>query len=137
MNTVYLAGPMTGLPGYNFPAFDAAAELLEAQGYRVFNPAQMDRDVGFDPRSTEVDDKFLRDALRRDLAAICDADAIAMLPGWEKSGGARIEWMLAAHLGLEIIYLSEWMANDSDQKVAPDEAAAYHAPIEGGRPYVD
>lgn len=106
--TVYLAGPMTGLPEFNFPAFDRAAEMLAAQGYTVFNPAQMDRDVGFDPSSTQVSDEFLRDALRRDLAAICDADAIAMLPGWEQSGGARIEWMLAAHLGLEIIYLSEW-----------------------------
>jgi len=121
MTAVYLAGPMTGLPEFNFPAFDEAARLLEAQGYKVFNPAQMDRDVGFDPSSTQVDDKFLRDALRRDLAAICDADAIAMLPGWEKSGGARIEWMLAAHLGLEIIYLSEWMAVGLDQKVGYDE----------------
>jgi hypothetical protein len=105
--TIYVAGPMTGLPEFNFPAFDRAAETLAGQGHTVLNPAQMDRDVGFDPLSTPVDNAFLRDALRRDLSAICDADAIAMLPGWERSGGARIEWMLAAHLGLEIIYLSE------------------------------
>lgn len=106
---VYLAGPMTGLPEFNFPAFDRAAEYLEEQGHEVFNPAQMDRDVGFDPASTAVSKEFLRDALRRDLSAICDADAIAMLPGWEHSGGAKIEWSLASHLGLEIIYLSTWM----------------------------
>lgn len=116
--TVYLAGPMTGLPEFNFPAFDRAAEMLEAQGYTVFNPAQMDRDVGFDPSSTKVSEAFLRDALRRDLSAICDADAIAMLPGWEKSGGARIEWQLAVHLGLEVIYLSEWMAADRELESA-------------------
>lgn len=103
---VYLAGPMTGLPEFNFPAFDRAAELLAAEGHTVFNPAQMDRDLGFDPAVATVTDGFLRDALRRDLSAICDADAIAMLPGWEKSGGAKIEWMLASHLGLKIIYLS-------------------------------
>lgn len=110
MKKIYLAGPMTGLPGYNFAAFDRAAEILEGEGHVVFNPAQMDRDVGFDPASTEVSKSFLRDALRRDLSAICDADAIAMLPGWEKSPGAKIEWMLASHLDLEIIYLSEWMS---------------------------
>lgn len=103
---VYLAGPMTGLPEFNFPAFDAAAEMLEGMGHVVFNPAQMDRDLGFDPSSQSVSQAFLRDALRRDLSAICEADAIAMLPGWEKSGGAKIEWMLASHLGLKIIYLS-------------------------------
>lgn len=102
---VYLAGPMTGIPGFNFPEFDRHAGVLEAMGHTVFNPAQMDRDLGFDPSASEVSSQFLRDALRRDLSAICDADAIAMLPGWEKSGGARIEWMLAVHLGLKVIYL--------------------------------
>jgi hypothetical protein len=107
--TIYLAGPMTGLPQFNFPAFDAAAAMLSEQGHTVFNPAQMDRDVGFDPATTVVSKEFLRDALRRDLSAICDCDAVAMLPGWERSGGARVEWTLATHLGLEIIYLSEWI----------------------------
>lgn len=104
---VYIAGPMRGYVDYNFAAFDAAAAMLEADGHDVVNPAQMDRDVGFDPQSTEVSDQFLRDALRRDLSAICDCDAIAMLPGWERSGGANIEWSLAVHLGLAVIYLSE------------------------------
>jgi len=27
------------------------------------------------------------------------------LPGWWRSGGARIEWMLARYLGLKVIYL--------------------------------
>lgn len=102
---IYLAGPMTGLPEFNFPAFDRAAEILSAAGYTVFNPAQMDRDVGFDPLSTVVSNEFLRDALRRDLSAICECDGIAMLPGWEKSGGARVEWTLACHLGLKVLYL--------------------------------
>lgn len=105
---VYIAGPMTGLPEFNFPAFDRAAELLAANGHLVLNPAQMDRDVGFDPSSSVASSEFLRDAMRRDLSAICGAEAIAMLPGWEHSAGARIEWTLAAHLGLEIMYLSEW-----------------------------
>lgn len=104
---IYLAGPMTGLPEFNFPAFDAAAAVLEAEGHEVFNPAKMDRDVGFDPSSTSVSKEFLRDALRRDLSAICECDAIAMLPGWEKSGGARVEWSLACHLGLKVVYLPE------------------------------
>lgn len=108
---IYLAGPMTGLPNFNFPAFDAAAAALEGHGHTVLNPAQMDRDVGFDPSSTTVSKEFLRDALRRDLSAICDADAIAMLPGWENSGGAKIEWSLACHLGLDVIYLSEWLSS--------------------------
>jgi len=102
---IYLAGPMTGHPEFNFPEFDRVAGILSAAGYEVLNPAQMDRDVGFDPTSTVVSKEFLRDALRRDLSAICECDGIAMLPGWEKSGGARVEWALACHLGLKVMYL--------------------------------
>lgn len=99
---------MTGLPLFNFPAFDEAADRLAALGHDVINPAQLDRDVGFDPSESEtVSKEFLRDALRRDLTALCDADAIAMLPGWERSGGARVEWALATHLGLDVYYLSD------------------------------
>lgn len=31
---LYLAGPMTGLPNYNFPAFNAAAAHLRGMGTR-------------------------------------------------------------------------------------------------------
>lgn len=102
---IYLAGPMTGISEFNFHEFDRYAAILKSHGHDVSNPAQMDRELGFDSSVSEVSQEFLRGALRRDLAAICDADAIAMLPGWENSGGARIEWMLAVRLGLKIIYL--------------------------------
>lgn len=113
--TIYLAGPMTGLPDFNFPAFDSAASLLESEGHIVHNPAKMDRDVGFDSSQATVSKEFLRDAFRRDLAAVCESDAIALLPGWEQSPGARIEWMLAVHLGLDVIYLSEWLTSANER----------------------
>lgn len=41
---VYLAGPMRGVPHFNFPAFHAAAAELRARGYVVFSPAEADND---------------------------------------------------------------------------------------------
>jgi hypothetical protein len=35
----YVAGPMTGIKDFNYPAFNAVAEDLRAQGYEVENPA--------------------------------------------------------------------------------------------------
>lgn len=45
--TVYIAGPMTGIPNYNFEAFFAAEAALLEQGYRVLNPARLGCVEGF------------------------------------------------------------------------------------------
>ena len=41
---IYCAGPMTGLPELNFPAFHAEAARLRAFGYEVINPAEINPD---------------------------------------------------------------------------------------------
>ncbi len=100
---IYIAGPMTGLPLYNFPAFDAAAEKLRQRGHRVINPADLDRAAGITANTAPLPPGFMREAMRRDLNAICDCDAIALLPGWQKSKGVAVEMALARFLGLEIL----------------------------------
>lgn len=39
---LYLAGPMSGIKGFNFPAFHAAAKVLRAAGYIIVSPAETD-----------------------------------------------------------------------------------------------
>jgi hypothetical protein len=103
---IYLAGPMTGIPSYNFPAFDTAADHLRTLGHTVFNPAENDRENGFDATGlkgyeAEQHGFSLRRALKQDLSWICDhADALAVLPGWHLSKGALTETALAAALGI-------------------------------------
>ncbi len=102
---IYLAGPMRGIPQSNFPAFDVAAERLRADGHEVFNPADHDRSLGLDGDST-VTTGIRRELFRADTDWICrEADAVALLPGWEKSLGATAERALALAVGLEVIYL--------------------------------
>lgn len=100
---VYIAGPMTGHPLWNFPAFDQAAQELRAYGYTPVNPADLDRAVGFDPARDTPSPAFLREALARDMVAICSCRAVAVLPGWKKSLGALVEVSLAVRLGLTIL----------------------------------
>jgi len=97
MSKVYLAGPMRGYPRYNFDAFDNAAAVWRAEGHDVFSPAERDRAMGFDP-SGPIPDGFLRQALAADLAEVCKADIVAVLPGWERSKGARLELGVALQL---------------------------------------
>lgn len=116
----YLAGPMSNLPYFNFPTFEKYAKAIEAKGHKVFSPARTDVErAGFDfsllcPKGTHeelaetgVSEKInYKDCMKVDLNWIIDhADAIALLPGWEKSKGARCERALGECLGLEIIEL--------------------------------
>ena len=107
---VYLAGPMRCIKAYNHPAFDAAAAKLRAEGHEVFSPAEHDRAAfpQYDWVNMTGDmkaDGFTGDNMRTVIGADLDwiahqADAIAMLPGWEKSRGVRAEKALGEFLGL-------------------------------------
>lgn len=114
---IYLAGPMRGIPEFNFPAFFAAAATLRADGHSVFNPAERDNErhgtnisagnaTGDEALAAQTHGFSLREALAADLDFICrEADAIALLPGWEKSKGVAAERATAIALGLAEILL--------------------------------
>lgn len=91
---VYIAGPMTGWPEFNFPAFDKAEATLTAAGYKyVHNPAVIGRLWG-----TGRPHSFY---MRKAIEKLLQSDAIIMLRGWEKSRGARLELQIARTLNLK------------------------------------
>ncbi len=120
---LYLAGPMRGLPRYNFDAFAVAAAALRAHGHTVYSPAENDAAEGWSPFAGEDPEPdvlarmFLWD-LRRivgigrmpvgyhryervaDEKELEPADAVALLPGWRRSGGARLEALVAQSCGV-------------------------------------
>lgn len=114
---VYLAGAMRGIPEFNYPAFHDAARLLRSAGHEVFSPAEADMEVygtdiskgnvnGCEAQAAKDHGFDIRKALGIDLAWICaHAEAIALLPGWENSKGAKAERATAEALGLKIIDL--------------------------------
>lgn len=110
---VYVAGPMTGIPQMNFPAFDAAARNLRGRGYGVVSPAELDSPESRAAALASVDGNPVGYAegetwgqfLARDVKLIADEgiEAIVVLPGWEKSRGARLETFVARLCGLPIL----------------------------------
>lgn len=106
MMTIYLAGPMRGIPKWNWPAFHDAARALRHSGHTVYSPAEYDQVLGITEDTKELPPNFMRRALKWDLSTICDyCDTIALLPGWEKSKGVAVELALAKLLGLTVITL--------------------------------
>ena len=102
----YLAGPMSGLPQFNFPEFKRVTALLRSQGWEIVSPAELDEQESHDaamasPTGDPVEaHRTWGDYLSRDVKIIADAgiEAIVFLPNWEKSKGARLE----ASVGLQI-----------------------------------
>jgi hypothetical protein len=93
MKRVYIAGPMTGFPDFNYPAFNAQAATLRSLGFHVENPAE----------NPKPPSGAWSDYMRLSIAQVVTCDMVVVLDGWAESRGARIEVELALDLGMSVI----------------------------------
>lgn len=93
---LYVAGPMSGLPEYNYPAFHAAAARLRTAGYEVENPAE-----------NPAEDTWV-DYMRASLRQVSVVDGVAVLDGWQLSRGATLEVHIAHALHLPVLPVAAW-----------------------------
>lgn len=92
----YVAGPMTGYPDWNTPAFEEMAKRLRAAGLEVIAPNEL-----------HAPDENIAHSwyLRRDIAKMVECcGRVVFLTGWERSKGARMEHFVAEQLDMELIY---------------------------------
>lgn len=95
---LYIAGPMSGLPEMNYPAFNEAAAKLRALGYEVENPAE----------NRAPDCGTWMGWMRLGLAQLIKCHGIVLLPGYPLSKGAMVEVTLARGLGMDVKKLSDF-----------------------------
>ena len=94
---VYISGPMTGIPDHSYPAFETARKQLINDGFTVLCPAE----------AGQVNGWTWEQYLTRDLRMVLDADAVAALPGWENSRGAKLEIHVARELGKPVVGIAD------------------------------
>jgi hypothetical protein len=103
---------MRGYPEYNFPAFHAMAKRLRDNGHTVYSPAE--NDEADDAETTKITEEEATNRMpqymRRDLLAVLEMGAVAVLPGWEKSSGAKLEVGTALTCNLPV-YDAESLTN--------------------------
>ncbi|QVW26814.1 DUF4406 domain-containing protein [Pseudomonas hormoni] len=102
---VYVAGPMTGIKDFNYPAFNVMADRLRAHGYEVENPA----DHGI------VEGAQWTDYMSYNLTRLGLCGVIALLPGWERSEGAKLEVQIAHRLGMTVVNAHDLVSMETGQ----------------------
>lgn len=138
MTMVYLAGPMAGMPGYNFKSFNAAAKSLRTRwGFQVVNPASLDEKLGMfadtDTESWSVAPDIRALYMARDLPFLLECDELALLPGWETSVGANMELAVARMVGMHVVKLIPpiWIRCESHAQPKWDLIAQHCREVEG------
>lgn len=96
----YLAGPMTGIPHFNKPAFRRITSKLRSNGLKILSPIETDSEI---PSSAKW-----HQYLQKDLKMLAEADAIIVMPGWANSKGARLEVFIMFELGLPVFEVFEF-----------------------------
>jgi Domain of unknown function (DUF6378)/Domain of unknown function (DUF4406) len=127
---VYISGPMTDVPEFNYPQFNEVEELIrishkplpdvklpKGDKWRVvpFNPAR-----NFEGQTDLSREVYLELALRQ----VDTCQAIVLLPRWYQSPGARLELVRAMHNGADVYSYCPLARTDDEyfQRIEHDEA---------------
>ena len=110
---LYISGPISGLQREVYRKnFAEVADWLSIHGHQPINPTELDPadNCGCKPERIEVGshvsllppEHAWGCYLKRDLIEmLMYADGVLMLPGWQESHGARLEFNVAVAVGLK------------------------------------
>lgn len=102
--TVFISGPMQGIPDFNRLQFNSSASLLDRAGYAVLDPTTIEKFSPANPYELNV---------RITLTALLHCNAVALLPGWQNSPASLREVEIANACGMTVAPLNYWLVEPS------------------------
>lgn len=103
MRVIYIAGPITGVPDYQ-RNFNRVENELIVKGFTVLNPSKLPQGL--------TNEQYTR----IDFAQIDAADAVVMLPNWDHSPGARLEFEYCRYTGKPVYFTVEGLLKAKEEK---------------------
>lgn len=107
----YVCGPMTNIPRFNYPLFDIVTLDLRRNTREVVSPTELDSKEMQERARASLTGNFADfadlgeswgDILARDVKLIeRKIGFFALLPGWERSRGARLEVFVGLLVGVK------------------------------------
>jgi hypothetical protein len=89
---------MTGYDNFNVTAFINAKGFLQALGFEVWSPSDIE----------QTDTRPWESYLREDIMMMMQCDGVCVLDKWWESRGARIEVNLASAIGMPVKSQTDW-----------------------------
>lgn len=110
MTLLYIAGPMSSIPDFNYPAFRDAERRLREVGHDVLSPTHVKLSCGCTGGVDLCGTKHTwSDYMRVAIQLLMLADGVAALEDWSRSRGARLEVMVARRLGMDVELVDYWL----------------------------
>lgn len=100
---IYISGPITGVENWQENFNLAEQELLKMDGaFFVANPVTLSQNV---EKQFALQDSApsYADYMAYDIKVLCDCDTICMLPHWQNSKGAKLEYEIAKALDMAVL----------------------------------
>lgn len=94
----YIAGPITGHEETYEQTFAEAESKLKGMGATVLNPSLL-------PLGLRSHKSYMNIC----IPMLLEADVVIMLPGWEQSKGAKIEYIEAMSKDMPVFLLSQFV----------------------------
>jgi hypothetical protein len=122
----YLAGPMSGIPQFNYPKFNRIAGELRNAGFEIHSPPEHDSPLMQERCLASPDGDLSQlekdtgetwgDVLAMDVKFIADkAAGVIVMDGWERSRGAQLE-VITANICKKPVY--EYIGDGRIQEMA-------------------
>lgn len=108
--TAYISGPISGMENGNYEKFHNAQKQLEIEGYIVFNPHIVAKNVydkwaKIEIKTSEQIFEMWSDFMRVDIEYLMKSDCVFLLDNWESSNGANLELLISQKLKIPIYYM--------------------------------